>query len=122
MAQISDLNFDDLQELGLPEGTVFITEDPNGVTGYCLSVSALSGETVDTPELEGVVRFAMKLIDACSKVQAQLNVPQVVGEKLAAFPPPVTDGSIIDGYVSTSVTVAARVDLGSASRIVGAIE
>lgn len=120
MAAITDLTFEQLIAQSESDSELFfVGEDVNGNLGVLISLSALNAESVADLTSSGVIKMMSRLISLCRKAQAEANQNQPVGEKLNAFPDPVSSGTITNGYVEITDAIKSRIVVASATQIEG---
>jgi hypothetical protein len=116
MAAPTDLTWQQLNDVfGYP----IVAQIPAGesTTNLMLNLTILSPEFLTTDQ-GGVVKALMKLLELARKAQEKLNEGKPSGEKLAAFPAP-TIGNQASGQVPIERRIASRIELSSATSIVG---
>lgn len=119
MAPVRDLTFDQVSSaLGIPNA-FFVGEDPLGNITLMISVAAINGDTTTSLTSQGVIKLFTKLREACHKAQEALNQSQIDGEKLNSFPPSISNGVIVDGFVEQTSTIKSRIAVSTATEIVG---
>lgn len=120
MAAITDLSFSQLSEALGTIGAIAVLEDTVGNITVQFSVSIINGETVNNLASFGVVKFLTRLREACHKAQQIVNESHAVGEKLNAFPAATSTGAVVDGYVQQSGAIQSKIEVATATQIVGA--
>lgn len=119
MPAITDLTWQQLdsafEQLGV--ATPLIVDSYGNVSG--INIAQILGSTVPVPTTgTGIIKLMQKLLEACRIAQEAANTGQPAGERLAAFPLPVT-GAAANGLVPVTRSVAGRVDISSATVIIG---
>jgi hypothetical protein len=106
MAQITDLTWQQL-ETAINVNNAIIVDPTHGV---CIRIGALLGSNPTAKTAIGVVEALFELREAAAKAQVTVNTNQLVGERLAAFPPTVS-GTAVNGYVMQSGTIQVKTPL-----------
>lgn len=119
MAAIEDLTYDQLNAALGVSNAIYVGEDPLGNIGVLISASLINGETINTLSASGTIKLLTRLMAACRKAQEALNVNQVDGEKLDAFPEAVSSGVVVDGYVQQTSAIKSRIAVATATEIIG---
>lgn len=120
MAALTDLTYDQLaDQFEGADDAFFVGEDTAGNITVLISVTALAGQPVENLTDAGVIKLVTRLTNLCRKAQDVANLTQSDGEKLNAFPQPVSSGTLQDGYVDVSESIKSRIIVSSASQIVG---
>ena len=119
MAAITDLNWQQLGDALGGNGQVFLGEDAQGNIGVLISVSTVNNSLAGGLNTGGVVKFLMRLREAAAQAQVLINETQEVGEKLNAFPPSSSTGSVVNGAITQTGTIQAAIVVASASEVVG---
>lgn len=120
MAALTDLTFDQLaDQFEGADDALFVGEDTAGNITVLISVAALTGGTVENLTDTGVIKLVTRLTDLCRKAQQAANETQIDGEKLNAFPQPVSSGTLQNGYVDVVESIKSRIIVSSATQIQG---
>lgn len=123
MAVLTDLSFEQLQAEFDSDGDVFfVGEDTLGNLGVMISLTVLSGGPIEDLTSTGVVKAVSRLLDLCRKAQTTANQSLQSGERLNAFPTPVSNGTLADGYIEVTEALKSRIVVASATEIIGAPE
>ena len=121
MAAPTDLTFQELQDAFIKIGidSVFLVDSYGNISGIDLS-GILGNQATGTRFTGGgVVKFAVKFLEAYRIAPEVLNESQIPGERLIAFPT-ASMGSVSSGFVPvTRSSIQSRYELASAIRIVG---
>jgi hypothetical protein len=121
MAAINDLTWQQLNEALGETGQIFLGEDTQGNIGVLISVSTVNGSVAGNLSTNGVVKFLMRLREAAAEAQILINETQAVGEKLNAFPPSTSNGTVINGAITQTGSIQAAIVVSSASEVVGTV-
>lgn len=120
MPQLTDLT--PAQVLAqVPQNAIFVGEDPIGNIGVQISLSLLLGEPVINVNDPCMVKLMTRLREACASAQEVANQNQGEGERLNAFPPATSSGTVIDGYVTQAGAINSRIKVSTATEIVGTV-
>lgn len=120
MAALTDLTYDQLAEqFEGADDAFFVGEDTAGNITVLISVTALAGQPVEALNDAGVIKLVTRLTNLCRKAQQAANETQVEGEKLNAFPQPVSSGTLQNGYVDVTESIRSRIIVSSATQIEG---
>ncbi len=83
-----------------------------------INAGLVNGDSISALTDDGVVKFFSMLFSAANKAQADANVDQEDGERLAAFAP-ATIGSNSNGLITLSRPFVCRAELATATNIIG---
>ena len=119
MAILKDLTFDQVSAKSGVANAFLVAEDPLGNITLMVSVSAINEETVNTLSSPGVIKFFTRLREACHKAKETANTALLPEEKLTSFPPAISSGVIVDGYVEQTSTIKSRIAVSTATEISG---
>lgn len=97
----------------------FTEPDAEGVSNVSINLSVLTGYSITSSQSKGVIKALTRLLEAARLAQEKLNEGKPVGERLAAFPAP-TIGNQTNGQVPFERRIVSRVELASATSIIGA--
>lgn len=123
MAAITDLTFEQVaNEVATDPNPFFVGADADGNVTVLLSLTVLNGEDVPDLTSTGVVKAMARLHALCAKAQKTLNQNQVPGEKLDAFPVPVTSAQAEEGYIEQAAPIKYRLAIATAEEIYGATD
>lgn len=108
MPQITDLTWQQL-ETAIGVNNAIIVDPTHGV---CIRVGAFLAVNPTTKTATGVVEALFELREAAKKAQDTVNTNQLIGERLAAFPPS-TSGNAVNGYVIQQGTIVVKTPLAT---------
>lgn len=120
MAALTDLTYDQLiEQFEGVDDAFFVGEDTAGNISVLISVTALTGTPVENLTDAGVIKLVTRLTNLCRKAQEAANELQTEGEKLNAFPQPISSGTLQNGYVDVTESIKSRIIVSSATQIEG---
>lgn len=113
MAALTDLTWQQMADK-LPAGAITVT------AGGAVVIDVGLVNDAATPALtaSGVVKFFSMVFTAANKAQTDANVPQINGEKLAAFNPAVI-GANANGFITLTRPFVCKSELSTATNIQG---
>lgn len=120
MAALTDLTYEQLAaQVESADDAFFVGEDTAGNITVLISVTALVGQPVENLTDAGIIKLVTRLTNFCRKAQDSANETQIEGEKLNAFPTPISSGTLQDGYVEVTESIKSRIIVSSATQVVG---
>lgn len=119
MAPITDLTFEQLAAAAPNPAAFYLGEDPQGNITLNVSLTMLLGENITSLTSDGVIKAAVKILAMLRTAQENVNAGALPGEALDAVPTAVSDGEIINGYVTQIQTLKSLIAVASATEIVG---
>ncbi|MEH1905831.1 MAG: hypothetical protein V7L04_31750 [Nostoc sp.] len=107
MTAITDLTWQQLEDASGITGAIVVT-GAGDTAKVMIDVSLVTGTHIGALSAGGVIDFLIKLREFAAAAQITVNVNQVAGEKLAAFPA-LTYGTLAsDGKVQVQGNVVAK--------------